>query len=139
MTAIERLIERYRSVNGHLASDGYEDRDEDEIVTAALAQLTTTTAERDAAQALAKRLADDALVALAGSKIATPEEGFLKAPHCLPDCIERLRAERDRLRKELDEIYEASRAMADLMNVMKAAFDRVNARKQETNDGSKIS
>lgn len=38
-TAIERLIERYRTVNGHLASDGYEDKDEDEIVKAALSEF----------------------------------------------------------------------------------------------------
>lgn len=39
MTAIETLIASYRQVNGFVASDGYEDKDEDHIVAAAEAEL----------------------------------------------------------------------------------------------------
>jgi hypothetical protein len=52
----------------------------------------------------AKDLASRALVALAGSGLCTPLEGFLKAPHCLPACIEELRRQRDEARQVLERI-----------------------------------
>lgn len=38
--AIEALIARYRAVNGFVASDGYHDRDEGEVIAVATAEAT---------------------------------------------------------------------------------------------------
>lgn len=57
-----------------------------------------TIARAEKAEAQRDRLATDALAHLAGAGIATPVEGYVKAPHCLSDNIDRLARERDEAR-----------------------------------------
>lgn len=54
------------------------------------------TAQRD-------RLAEDALIALAGAGIPTPEKGYKAEPHCLMRDIEELQRQRDRFARAIDE------------------------------------
>lgn len=60
-----------------------------------LAAHTFGREEARKAEEKLRRLATDALAHLAGAGIATPEEGYVKAPHCLSDNIDRLARERD--------------------------------------------
>jgi len=55
---------------------------------------------------IAHNLAFDALVALSGAGIGTPEKGYYHEPGCLARDITRLARERDEARKKLEEGYE---------------------------------
>lgn len=57
--------------------------------------------ERDRAIAREARLANEALAALAGAGIGTPEKGYMTEPHCLSADIERLAKERDEVKAHL--------------------------------------
>lgn len=103
------LEARFGSIDGH--ANPFD-------VQCVRAHIAALTAERDQAQQLAERLADDAIVALAGSKIATPEEGYLKAPQCLGDDIKRLRKERDAAQAQL-----AAIKAPDIEALAKRLFD----------------
>jgi hypothetical protein len=67
-----------------------------------LARAERAERERD-------RLATDALAALAGAGICTPEEGYVKSPHCLASNISDLMRERDEARNAVQAAhYEVS-------------------------------
>ncbi|KKN40182.1 hypothetical protein LCGC14_0736140 [marine sediment metagenome] len=59
----------------------------------------------------AKRLAEDALIALAGAGITTPLEGFYLAPHTLRRAIHDLRDERDQAQAENERLKAALRLL----------------------------
>lgn len=48
------------------------------------------------------RLALDALAAISGARVITPQEGYVKAPHCLSSNIADLARERDKARQRFD-------------------------------------
>jgi TnpA family transposase len=73
MTAIETLIERYRKVNGFVASDGYEDRDEDQIVEAAISERLALIKELKLWKPMTNEEAERALDEAAGIPISDEE------------------------------------------------------------------
>jgi hypothetical protein len=66
----------------------------------AASQERAASAERER-----DRLATDALIALAGSHVGTPVEGYVEAPWCLKGDIERLAQERDAAKRAKEERY----------------------------------
>jgi len=73
-----------------------------------------------------KRLANDALVALAGAGIGTPLEGFYLAPHTLTRAIHDLRDERDKAQvrtKQLEEACKTALSHIEDHNRAEAAND----------------
>lgn len=81
------------------------------------AELARAAEEALKLQRQRDRLAVDALAHLAGAGIATPEEGYVKAPHCLSDNIDRLAAERDHLKLKLDTLTAAVSAAVRMPGV----------------------
>lgn len=71
----------------------------------ALRQVLFHSKTAEAAEAREKRLATDALVALAGARIATPEKGYVVEPHCLGNDIGTLARERDAALEQLEALF----------------------------------
>jgi len=64
---------------------------------------------------IAETLAFDALTALVGAGVCTPEEGFLKYPSCLSRSIKDLASERDSARAELERALSSCRVKDDVL------------------------
>lgn len=88
------------------------------------------TAALQTSSDLAKRLATDALVALAGAGICTPEHGYLSEPVCLRSDIERLARERDEARESL------SRVADQRLQTAEQQIQRNEARQKVVEDGN---
>lgn len=77
------------------------------------ASIRSLLVERDEARAERDRLALDALCALSGARIVTPQEGFVRAPTELKYCIHALRDDRDFHKKDRIAWYETALRFAE--------------------------
>ena len=69
--------------------------DQQDYIASLERQVDAETARADRAEGREKRLADDALQALAAAKVCTPEKGYVAEPHCLTADIGTLARQRD--------------------------------------------
>ena len=76
-------------------------------ITSLQSRVDTLTKELEEAKDLLKRVTDDVLITLAGSGIATPQEGYIKVPGWVRHDIKLLRDQRDASQQQVTTLQEA--------------------------------